>query len=462
MGKESVTITIANEGDQTKDKLNVAATLERLRESLWLIPGIMVIGAATLAIVLTRHTGPAPSLPPLDYLLPSDIEGARAVLQVVAATVVTVTSVVFSLTVIALQITAGNYSPRILRTFLKDLGTQLVLGTFLATFAFTYLVLQNVQTLPVGVGPPWGPESAFLVVPILVAASLMALVFFIDHVTRSIRVDLMTQEVLKDLLVAIDKTHGGLPDRSDMDIRELVSEEATPVTSSSSGFVQAIGAADLIDLLQQTNAEVIFRPTVGDHVLEGATVAWVWSVGEEAVIPHEVKQKVLEAVQVGAQRSLKQDVAFGIRQLVDIAVRSLSSGVNDPNTAVTIILHLAVAYRKLLECGTGPTVFADEAGRRRAAVPNPSFDEYLYITTQQISHYGKADLMIILRLLRTLGELRGLCGDLHRDVLVRHIAWVLREAELGLAAEGDRETARMAAKDAVDGSSEFRHYTAAG
>lgn len=188
-----------------KPRLKAAAAAERLRESLWFVPGVMVLGALALASALSDTKSAVPDIPGLNLLLPSSVDGARAVLQVVAGSVITVTSVVFSLTVVALQITAGNYSPRVLRTFLRDFGTQVVLGTFLATFALTYVVLQNVRPMPEG---GWGPQPAFLAIAVFVAGSLAALVFFIHHVTQAIRVDLIITEVLDDLLHTIRSTHG--------------------------------------------------------------------------------------------------------------------------------------------------------------------------------------------------------------------------------------------------------------
>lgn len=422
----------------------------------------MVVAAVILATLLVPHTFPAPHVPVLALLLPSDVDGARAVLQVVAGSVVTVTSVVFSLTVVALQITAGNYSPRVLRTFLRDFGTQIVLGTFLATFAFTYLLLQNVRSLPDDAGPAWAPEVAFLAVPVFVGASLAALVFFIHHVTQSIRVDLIVGEVLEDLLGTIDRTHRHSGPRMTEHVRDIVPSHAVEVAAPTSGFIQAIAGSELARRLQEIDAEVAFRPTVGDHVLRGTPIAWVWRHASDDVMTEDRQRDVVEAVQIGRERSLKQDVAFGLRQLVDVAVRALSPGVNDPNTAVTVILHLTIAYRRLLECGTGPTVFEDDTGTRRVTVPYARFDEYLFISTQQLSHYGKNDLMIVLRLLRSLGELKQLADPDHHPVLDRHIEWVLQEAESGLQLDKEVETARLAGRDALAGSHEFMHYTAAG
>ncbi|HWC14256.1 MAG TPA: DUF2254 domain-containing protein [Actinomycetota bacterium] len=447
----------------SKGRIRAAVAAERVRESLWFVPGVMVVAAAALASVLATRRAPAPSLPVIDLLLPTDADGARAVLQVVAASVITVTSVVFSLTVVALQITAGNYSPRVLRTFLRDFGTQIVLGTFLATFAFTYLVLQNVRQLEGGNGARWAPESAFVAIPFFVGGSLVALVFFIHHVTQAIRVDLIVTEVLDDLLTTIEKTHGS-PSELVLEghVRELVPAHAVPVAAGSSGFIQGFGLDRLGEVLCDADAEAAIRPTVGDHVLEGAVLGWVWGRQHEDGVSDPTLDTMRDALQIGRERSLQQDVAFGIRQLVDIAVRALSPGVNDPNTAVTVIEHMAIAYAKLLDCGSGPVCWSDESGVRRVSVPYPTFEEYLHIMTQQIGHYGNADLMVLLRLLRTLGELKELAAPEHHEGIDRQVQWIVSEAETGLEIEAKVDSVRLAARDVLEGTRDFRHYTAAG
>lgn len=448
-----------------KPRLRAAALFERLRESLWLIPGVMVGSAAALASVLVRSKDAAPQVPLRELLLPATAEAAVPVLQVVAASVITVTSVVFSLTVVALQITAGNYSPRALRTFLRDLGTQIVLGTFLATFSYGYIVLQNIQPLPGKSGVDWAPQVAFMVVPAFVVASLIALVFFIHHVTQAIRVDLILKEVLEESLDSIDAVHPArgydpLKERP----RDLAPDNAYVVRSETTGFVQSFGLRDLLERMKQKDLIVAFRPSVGDHLLEGGTLAWVWRrSGEHIEKPEaEVSKAIRDAIHVGRERSMDHDVAYGIRQLVDVAVRAMSPGVNDPNTAVAAVLHLSVAYRALLTRQLGPVVVEDDDAVARIVVPYPSLSEYLTIMVQQVAHYGRADLMVVLRLLRVLSELKSLAQAHDRAALDQAIDEVLQEAERGLDVPTNLELAREAARDAKDQTFRFRHYTAAG
>ena len=447
-----------------KPRLRLAAAAERLRESLWLIPGTMVVLAGAVASLLVRSRSPAPELPLQELLLPASASAATPVLQVVSASVITVTSVVFSLTVVALQITAGNYSPRALRTFLRDLGTQLVLGTFLATFAYGYVVLQNIQNLGAHSEAEWAPQTAFIVVPVFVLASVVALVFFIHHVTQAIRVDLILKEVLEENLDSIEVVHPeGRRHDANEHPRDLVPNNAAEVKSSATGFVQAFGLDDLLETLKKEDLIVAFRPSAGDHVLESAVLAWIWARdGSDVHLSREIAEIVRDAVQIGRERSMNNDVAYGIRQIVDIAVRALSPGVNDPNTAVSAILHLTVTYRELLTRQLGPQIVHDDDRVRRLIVPYPSLAEYLTITVQQVGHYGRADIMVVLRLLRSLAELRSLAAKEDYAALDQSIDALLQEAERGIDVEANLELARKAAHDAKEQTSRFRHYTAAG
>ncbi|MDQ4065382.1 MAG: DUF2254 domain-containing protein [Actinomycetota bacterium] len=444
-----------------KPRLRAGAIFERLRESLWFVPGLMVLGAGAVAAALAPRSGAAPDLPLIHFLLPSTVDGARAVLQVVAASVVTVTSVVFSLTVVALQITAGNYSPRVLRTFLRDMGTQFVLGTFLATFTFSFIVLQNTRPLSVKGEPSWAPEWGFIPIPLFVAGTIFALVFFIHHVTQAIRVDLILREVLDDTMRTIDRIHPvDESSREESFDPAAVPPEALTIRAPSSGFLQTVGPEELLDVLHDLQLKACLAPSVGDHVLEGTTLAWVW--GDDVTDDRRVEQAIRDAVQLGDERTMQQDVAFGVRQLVDIAVRALSPGVNDPNTAVTAIAHLEVAYGRLASRSLGVLEFRDPDGVARVFVPRPTFGEYLHITIQQIGHYGSADVMVLLRLIVMLANLKLVAIESHQEPIDKAIDRVVSEAESELRLEDDRSAVRESAKRAVERPSVVGHRTAAG
>lgn len=447
-----------------KAKLRIAAFGQRVRQSLWFVPGIMVLGGMLSASLLTGSTRPAPRLPGIDLLLPSTLDGARNVLQVVAGSVITATSVVFSLTVIALQMTAGNYSPRVLRTFLRDPGTQIVLGVFLSSFVYTYIVLQNLRPVKeASLG--WAPQGAFWLVPVFVLATLAAFVYFIHHVTQAIRVDTILKDVLDETRDTIRRVYGSGPERRlEAPLDSLVPEGAIAVTAPVSGFLQAVATDQLVKALAEERAKAILRPVVGDHVLEDTVLGWIWC--DDDRIEEQAQDRLAEhlrgAVQLGPERTMQQDVAFGIRQLVDVAVRALSPGVNDPNTAVATIGHVSVIYGDLVRRPLGHLVLQDDEGHDRVIVPSPSFEEYVHIACQQISHHGKKDAMIVLRLLRMYADLHAIAPDARKKVIEQRTQRVVADAEDGLVLEEDLEAARQAAGAAAQGKTIPAHFTRAG
>ena len=183
--------------------LRVEAVRESLRGSLWFLPSVAVATALVAGVVLARVEVPeAVFYAPL--LFGGGPEGARGVLEVIAGSVVTVTSLTFSLTVVALQMAAGQYSPRVLRNFLRDRGNQVVLATFLGTFAFSIVVLRTIRSGDEQ-GASFVPQLAVTVALLLMLASLSALVYFIHHLTQSIRVEEIMRKVEGDTLDCIER-----------------------------------------------------------------------------------------------------------------------------------------------------------------------------------------------------------------------------------------------------------------
>ncbi len=384
--------------------VRLGALGEYLRGSLWFLPGVSVLAALLLAIALTRVTV-EDSFPLAALLLGVGADGARGMLQVVAGAVITVTGLVFSLTVVALQLASSQFSPRLLRTFLRNLGNQVVLAIFLATFVYALTVLSTIRGAEDG-RPAFVPQVAVLVAFAFVLASVAALVYFIHHIAQQIRVDVMMREVHADTLEAVDRTHpdplgngedGWLPDPP---------ARAAVLAARRSGFVQAVSVAPITSCAEQGDLVVRFVPAVGDHVLAGGPLAWCWArePGQPRLDVDALTGEANAAVQVGFERTLRYDVRFGIRQLVDIAAKALSPGVNDPTTAVDALGHLAALLTVLARRRIVPQVGLDGEGTPRVAVPSPDFADYLDLACGQIRRYGSREPAVMAKLLWLLGE----------------------------------------------------------
>lgn len=328
--------------------LNLA---NRLRSSLWLIPGVMcvlafllVLAAGVLdhwyALWLHRHW-------PQWLIYSGDLDGARMILSTVAGSMITVAGVTFSVTVVALSMASSQFGPRLLLGFMRDRGNQIVFGTFISTFLYCLLALGNgdpeQDVLPV-VSVTLGVIMAFF--------SIWVLIYFIHHASSTMRAEHVVVTVAQDVMSAVqrlqcsDKEHHAqqtlLPEQAE----GLNWEDNTfAITAPRSGYVQAIDYAELIRLAEsyQTVIRLLYRP--GHFVMQGEPMAHAQPVEESEGLGAKASQAML----IGRQRTDEQDTEYGIHQLVEVAVRSLSPGINDPYTAISCIEWLGAALHAIAD-----------------------------------------------------------------------------------------------------------------
>lgn len=398
--------------------------IEQLRASLWFVPAVSVVAACAVGAALTRIDVAERSwLGQLVY--PGGAGSARSILQTIAGSVITVTGVVFSLTVVTLQLASSQFSPRLLRTFIRDIRNQVVLATFLATFAYCLVTLRAVRA-PAEGQEGFVPGLAITGAYVFAAASVIALVFFIDHIARSIRIDSLMRKVNDDTEAVI----GRFRDRPSEDDEQVAGPPARTVAvrASRSGFVQALDEEQLCEAARRWRCDLWVASSIGEHVVAESPIAWVLGPGGGEP---DLAAQVNGAIQVGFERTMQQDVAFGLRQLVDVAVKALSPAVNDPTTAVHAIGHLAHLLVRIEGTGAGRS-------RRRihaeplVVVRERSFAELLELACGQIRRYGAGEPDVMVQLLRLLAAVAQV------DVRARHVREIERQADLIVAAAAHR------------------------
>ena len=311
---------------------------ENVSNSLWFVPGLCIVALTCLALVV----------PELDrriharFLFPGDAGAARAVLQVVAGSLITVISLVFSITILVLQQASQQYTPRLIGNFMGFRGVQIVLGVFLGTFLYSLLTLRFLQE-STDDAPEYVPEISVVGVMLLATICICLLVYFIHHTAVSIEVPAVARRITSQVHAAIgdDYPRHGKPLAGNDDLASFKArhQASIPVVirADTSGFVRwideervinAVGGAQWIAILIQ----------VGTYVHPGSLLAEIGGV--EGLDGERVK-KLRDAIALDIERSLHQDPLFGIRQLVDIALRALSPSLNDPTTAEHALSQLA-------------------------------------------------------------------------------------------------------------------------
>jgi len=409
----------------------LGAALEEISNSLWFIPALSVLASLLLAAVLTRVQVSADSFLG-GIVFGGGVDGARGMLQAVAGSVITVTSLTFSLTVVTLQLASSQFSPRLLRTFLRDRGNQVVLAVFLSTFAYSLTVLRTIRAGD-DTAPEFVPQLAVSVAFLLALASVAALVYFIDHITTEIRVDTMMSDVEADTLGTIDRIHPAEPEHDQTGpppaSRPPVGAVAVPALRS--GFLATVSPQPLVVLGAEHDLVFEFDPRVGDSVIQGGPLVWCWPADASGTRPDaaDLVDAVNAAASVAFERTLQEDVGYGLRQLVDIAVKALSPGVNDPTTAVHSLGRLSSPLRRLAERPVEPLVGRDDDGTVRVVVRRREFDALLSGVCGEIRRYGCAEPTVmtsLLQLLRDVGD--GACDQRRREAVRTEIELVTRAA----------------------------------
>ena len=413
---------------------------DHLRGALWVLPTLSVVFFLVAGAVVSQVSISDDS--PLRWLaFQGTPEDARQLLVVVSSTMITVTGLVFALTIIALQIASGQYSPRLLRNFMRDRGTQFVLSIFVGAFAYSTAGLHTV-----GVQNP--DEAAFM--PRLAVsgslglalASLGVLIFFIHHLSHSIQIDTIMSMVVRETLQVIDDLY---PDQ----LGNPQSEERCPdppawaviLPSDYSGYIQGVAPAALVQAATRHDLVIRLVRMVGDHVVAGTPIAWAWHRSADHAPPEpELRKAIRNSVQVGFERTMLQDVSFGIRRLVDIGNKALSPAVNDPYTATQAVHHLSVILCTLARRRLGDWLCRDEHGTVRVAMPFPGFADYLKLGTAQIRRFGAKEPAVARSLIQLLNNVRSSAtSEDRRKDCACHLRLVLEDAKRETAQPADME-----------------------
>jgi len=416
---------------------------DALRTNYWFIPALMAITAVVLAFATTELDREVISWSSgrWTWTYGGGPEGARAVLSTIAGSMITVAGVVFSITIVALSLASGQFGPRLLRGFIRDRSNQFVLGTFTSTFIYCLLILRTVRGTD---DDRFVPGLSVTVGIVLAILNLGVLIYFIHHVAFSIQATQIIAVVNGELWETIDRLWpddvGEEPAKSDDQTHSDAAvpdwDESVVLTAKESGYVDAIEDESLIELAKDRDLVLKLERRPGHFIVKGSPLALAWPRDR---VDDEVTTKLNRLCTLSSSRTPYQDVEFAIDQLVEIAVRALSPGINDPFTAMACIDHLAESLCRLAQRPVPSPFRYDDEKKLRVITFGSSFAKILDAAFHQIRQYGRSSAAVLIRLLEMLAVLANYVEcDEDRCALAKHADLIRRAADQGLPEEADR------------------------
>jgi uncharacterized membrane protein len=336
-------------------------------------------------------------------LFPSrqDPQVAQVILSAIATSIMTVVSIVFAILLMSLTLASTQFSPRILVSFVRDRATQWTLGVFLGTFSYCMATLPAARSQPVAFVPVVTVTGAML----LALVAVGWLIFFIHHISQAISVNHIVDRIARETELVIDELMPFPRGRFEPMSQQLpLIADRTPVMNQRSGYIRFLDIKRLLYLAKSWRIQIRVERGVGQFVPAGVPLLWVSR--EDRVDPARAAELV-GAFDIGATRTMQQDVEFGIIQIVDIALRAISPAVNDPSTAISCIDQLSRILIRWLSKVPPASVLYDPPYVPRLVVPWSGLAGLLDTAFEQVRHYAVADLAVSLRLLRAIGDIAG-------------------------------------------------------
>ena len=424
---------------------------QELRASLWFVPGAIVVMAVALAIALIEidvriDRGIFESWP---RLFGAGAAGSRGMLATVAGSMITVAGVVFSITLVALSLASSQYTSRVLRNFMTDRTNQTVLGVFVGIFAYCLVVLRTIRE---GEATEFVPSLAVMGGVVLAFVGIGFFIYFIHHIATLIQASHILARIAAETIGRVDHLFPegvGEEGEREADLNGAsAGPERTwkPVPAARTGYIQYVDGEALLAIARKNKAVIRMEHCVGDFVIEGMPIASVLECGGAATLDAEIIDSLDAAYAINSQRTTDQDAAYGIRQIVDVALKALSPGINDTTTAVMSLDYLTAILARLSTRRVESPWRFDE-GALRVITHGATFAGLVELSLDQIRQNAAANVAVLARLLGTLELLEGLTqSPARRQVLWRQARALEEIVQRTVPGPHDREPLKARAE----------------
>lgn len=407
---------------------------EQVRNSIWIVPAIFVVLAIALGVALPNLDSNSTDTLGLEF----GAGAAQGMLGAMAGGMITFTGFVFSILLLAVQFGSSQFSPRMLRRFLRDPTTKIALGTFMATFVYALLVLRTIEPRN---NQDFVPDDSVSVAIIMLLLSMVMFLRLISRTTQGLRVAAVLRDLGRDGSKVIANIYPDSASRAEP-MEGAAAREAPAggtrkvLYDGEAGILQSLDRHGLVGLAAEAEARVELLRPVGDLIMPGTPIFAVHGDGGRIS-----DRTINQAVAVGDERTMKQDPAFVFRLLADISAKALSPGVNDPTTSVQAIDQIEILLVQLATKRLAPGELRDSGGVVRLTYPTPSWSDFLSIALDETRMFGEGSVQISRRMRALLEDLREIVPPERLEAVDQQLARLQVSIGLSFSEDGDRHIA---------------------
>jgi uncharacterized membrane protein len=430
-------------------------TWDRLEVSFWFAPAIMALGAVLLAWVMYWIDGRIPNeaLQSSRFVLAGAPGEMRSALLNIAGTVLATAGVVFTLLTLPLSTVAAQYGSRLLRIFLGDRTTQVVLGMFVGTFVYC---IAAALSIPSGDAPRESPQLTATLGLYLMLATFATLILLVQHISTMLQApniaaaagaelrDVVSAEIPDLVASGDDRARSTAGPTGEGAPVALPDTEGHPVQVSESGYVQTVDPETILTLARERDLVIRLLHRPGRFIRPGAVVALVWPADR---VDEQLDKLMRRAFQIGNGRTPTQDVEYAVNQLTEMAVRAMSPAINDPFTAMTCLDHMGDGLAKFIRQGEKGSHYYDRDGRLRLVLEPVTFDALLSAAFDMLRHASCDNASVLLHMLDVIGVIgRETKAPEARRQLLRHVSLIQAESQAGELIEQDRRAVQLSSQ----------------
>lgn len=421
---------------------------QSLRFSFWFIPTLMVFAAIAISIGLVGFDRAFRTdyISFFGFLYSVNPEGARSILSAIAASMMTVAGVTFSITIVVLSLASSQFGPRLLRNFMQDRSIQYVLGTFVSSFIYCLIVLRCVQIIETEV---FVPNFSVTFAVLLALFNVGVLIYFIHHIATSIQVDKVIAETSSELISNIERIFKNEQDQSSRENKSRISDRQQDneaydkynythyITSRSNGYLQAVDRKRLMEAARDNDYLIHLLIKPGKFVVADGRLAVISS---KDIFDVGLTDSINSAFILGSLRTPEQDIEFSVHQIVEVAIRSLSPGINDPYTAMACIDQLGSALCNLAKRDFPSSYCYDDKDKLRLKLKPFTYSGILNASFDQIRQYGHESVAVTIRLLEMLTLIAEQTRNSdQRRAIHRQANMILRGSQNSISEQNDRD-----------------------